>query len=94
MAGNSRLHGGPEDGLEVDVAWPPSPILNRRVGNKIESYELQEATTDDGRMAWKHVDTFDVVAPGSKADTADARDGERDDTPPVTPRPAARKRGT
>jgi hypothetical protein len=93
MAGNSRLVGGPEDGTEVDVAWPPAPILNRAHDGKILSYELQDDLTSDGRMHWKHVDTFDVVEPGSRKDTADPNDGERDDSPPDVPRPSHAKRG-
>lgn len=95
MAGNSRLVGGPEDGAEVDVAWPPSPILNRAHDGKILVYELQDDLSNEPtpRMVWKHVDTSEIVVPGSRKDTADARDGERDDAPPDVPRPTHPKRG-
>lgn len=93
MAGNSRLRGGVEDGLEVEVAWPPAPVLNRRVGDKIVSYELQDGLTDDGRMDWVATETVAVVEAGSRRDTADPNDGVREDVPPKAPRPQSKRRG-
>lgn len=72
MAGNSRLVGGPEDGESVDVAWPPSPRLSRRVGDEIVHYDLKvdgkgrPALDDDNLMDWiyaekeAHVEPFDA----------------------------------
>lgn len=53
MAGNSVLEGGPEDGTEIDVAWPPAPKLFRRVGDQIIEYDLQDDPTEQGRLRWK-----------------------------------------
>jgi len=48
---NSILVGGPEDGTEIDVAWPPSPILSRRVGDEIIHYHLEDQSKLP--MRWK-----------------------------------------
>jgi hypothetical protein len=97
-SGNSRLTGGPEDGIEVEVAWPPSPILSRTFEGRIHHYELQDDVADDGRMVWQHAGSEAVVEPGSKQDKAvDDPDAESAKTGTRTrpaPRPAPRRSGS
>lgn len=58
--GNSVLEGGPEDGQLVQVAWPPFPLMNRRVGNVIVTYRLLDDLAD-GRMRWRAVEETPVA---------------------------------
>jgi hypothetical protein len=91
VAGNSRLIGGPEDGTEVDVAWPPASTLRRAHEGQILVYE-RAPDTKDGRIAWKYTGAEPVVKPGSHGDTRAANDGERRSDDQGTERPEGRGR--
>jgi hypothetical protein len=70
--GNSRLVGGPEDGVEVDVGFPPAPELRRSVGGTVHAYRNTGETASDGRMLWEHTGADE---PGDAPEDEDG-DGE------------------
>lgn len=66
MAGNSKLVGGPEDGVELDVHWPFSDEIRR--GHEGEVLVYEQAGEQSGVMQWAYKGVDDGTEPVAPAD--------------------------
>lgn len=73
---NGRITNGPEEGVELDLAFPSAPTLHRRFEDRILNYSVKLRLDDDGQPVGYDVEYVDYdrvqETPPQREDRAEA----------------------